>query len=357
MKVNIDRFIRRKIAASVLLLLPLIAACSQSSNNGGQQAVIDPPPSDIENTMLQEVDGIADNASTSQDQLTVYLMDRNGYLAPMTLGVNLTGESTGEVAKEALSWMTSDNQLKDQLPEGFSAILPDGLKVEGITVDEPEGLMNINFAGPMPGMIAADERHLLEAIVWTMTELPGINKVKLSVDGQPLRSLPSSRMPVYDILTRAIGINVEQVKGVDINRSMAVTLYFSSHSEAGEGYFVPVTRVIERTPDRARAALEQLIKGPSDTAKLQPVFKTAMTIEQLSLLADTVNVSLKDEELKTNADVPAEMMEALVLTMSEVTGAPQVRVVMNGDDSFLDSKDRPYDQPVLRPSVVNALKQ
>lgn len=357
MKAKIDRFIRRKMAASVLLLLPLIAACAQNGNNDGQQAAIDPPPADIENTMLQEASGLADAASTSQDQLTVYLMDRNGYLAPMTLGVNLTGESTGEVAEEALAWMTSDNKLKDQLPEGFSAILPPGLKVEGINVDESAGLMNIDFAGPMPGMIAADERHLLEAIVWTMTELPGINKVKLSVDGQPLRSLPSSRMPVYDILTRAIGINVEQAKGVDINRSMAVTLYFSSQSEAGEGYFVPVTRVIERTPDRARAALEQLIKGPSDTTTLKPVFKTAMTIEQLSLLADTVNVSLKDQDLKTNADVPADMMEALVLTMSEATGAPQVRVVMNGDDSFLDSKDRPYDQPVLRPSIVNALKQ
>lgn len=356
MKAKFDRIVRQKMAASVLLLLPLIAACTQSGNKG-QQAAIDPPPTDIGNAMLLETDGAADNASASQDQLTVYLMDRNGYLAPMTLGVHLTGDSTSAVAEEAIAWMTSDNKRKDQLPEGFSAILPDGLKISEVKVDESAGLINIDFAGPMPGMIAADERHLLEAIVWTMTELPGINKVKLSVDGQPFRSLPSSGMPVYDILTRAIGINVERAKGVEANRSMAVTLYFSSQTEDGEGYFVPVTRVIGRTPDRARAALEQLIKGPSHTKTLQPVFKSAMTIEQLSLLADTVNVSLKDGELKTNADVPADMMEALVLTMSEVTGAPQVRVVMNGDDSFLDSKDRTYDQPVLRPSIVNALKR
>lgn len=356
MKAKFERIIRRKMAASVLLLLPLIAACTQNGSNG-RQAVDDPPPSDIENTMLQEADGVADSASLSQDQLTVYLMDRNGYLAPMTLGVNLTGESTSAVAEEALAWMTSDNKSKDQLPEGFSAILPAGLKVDEVKVDESAGLMNIDFADPLPGMIAADERHLLEAIVWTMTELPGINKVKLSVDGQPLRNLPSSGMPVYDVLTRAIGINVEQEKGVEVNRSMAVTLYFSSHSEDGEGYFVPVTRVIDRSPDRARAALEQLIKGPSNTKALDPAFKSPMTIEQLSLLADTVNVSLRDDARKTSADVPAETMEALVLTMTEATGAPQVRVVMNGDDSFLDSKDRPYDQPVLRPTVVNSLKQ
>jgi germination protein M len=355
MKAKFDRIIRQKMATSVLLLLPLIAACSQNGNNG-QQAVVDPPPSNAEDMMLQEVDGGAEGVSLNNDQLTVYLMDRNGYLAPMTLGVKLNVGSTSDAAKEAISWMTQDDNLKEQLPEGFKAILPAGLKADDVQVDESTGAMTIDFAAPFPGMIAADERHLLEALVWTMTELPGINQVKLTVAGQPLRSLPTSGMPVYDIMTRAIGINVEQAKGVDMNRSMAVTLYFSAQSAAGEGYFVPVTRVIDRSPDRARAALEQLIKGPSDAKKLEPVLKSAMTIEQLNQLADTVNVSLKDDSWQPNANVPAEMMEALVLTLTEATGAPQVRVVMNGDDSFLDSKDRPYVQPVIRPTVVNALK-
>ncbi|MFC5529320.1 GerMN domain-containing protein [Cohnella yongneupensis] len=355
MKSKFDRIIKRKMAASVLLLLPLIAACTQNGNNQ-QNAAVDPPPSDVENMMLGDSDGTAEDVSLNKDQLTVYLMDRNGYLAPMTLGVNLAGESPSEAAEQAIAWMTSDDKLKDQLPEGFTAILPAGLKADEVKVDDAKGAMTIDFAAPLPGMIAADERHMLEAIVWTMTELPGINQVKLTVAGQPLRSLPSSGMPVYDVLTRAIGINVEQAKGVDLNRSMAVTLYFSSQSASGEGYFVPVTRVIDRSADRARAALEQLIKGPSDGKTLQPVLKSAMTIEQLSQLADTVNVSLKDDSWQPNSDVSADMMEALVLTLTEATGAPQVRVVMNGDDSFLDSKDRNFDQPVLRPTVVNALK-
>lgn len=343
------------MAASVLLLLPVLAACAQNGNDE-PRASIDPIPSGLEESMLGEADGTAQGVLLNKDQLTVYLMDRNGYLAPMTLGVDMENKSAVAAAQQAIDWMTADEQLKEQLPEGFAGALPEGLQVSGIQVDEAAGAMTIDIASPLPTMAAADERHLLEALVWTMTELPGIDQVKLTVDGQPLRALPTSGLPVYDVLTRSIGINVEQAKGVAANRSMAVTLYFSAQSEAGEGYFVPVTRVVDRSQDRARAALEQLIKGPSDAKALKPVMDAKMTIEQLDRLADTVNVSLRDDAHQANAGVPADMMEALVLTMTETTGAPQVRVVMNGDDSFLDSKDRPYDQPVVRPTVINALK-
>lgn len=355
MKASFDRMVRRNLAASILLLLPVLAACTLSSNEE-PRAAIDPPPSGVEQSMLDEADGAAQGVSLNKDQLTVYLMDRNGYLAPMTMGVELTDKSAAAMARQAIDWMTVDEERKDQLPEGFTAALPASLQVSGIQVDAPARVVTIDFAAPLPTMAAADERHLLESLVWTMTELPGIDRVKLTVAGQPLHTLPSSGQPVYDVLTRSIGINVEQAKGVAQNRSMAVTLYFSAQSEAGEGYFVPVTRVVARAPDRARAALEQLIQGPSDTKALKPVMSAEMTIEQLNQLADTVNVSLRDDAYKTSADVSADMLEALVLTMTETTGAPQVRVVMNGDDSFLDSKDRPYDQPVVRPTAINALK-
>ncbi len=356
MTVTFERFVRRKLAVSVLLLLPLIAACTQTGKNQESAQEVDPPPVSVEETMLEAAEGNVDAAAMNKEQLTVYLMDRNGYLAPMTLGVNTDGATPAQEAKDAIAWMTKNEKLKDQLPTGFSAILPAGLKVNDVKVDEAAAAMTIDFSDPLPGMIAADERHALEAIVWTMTELPGIDKVKLTVAGKALRSLPTSGKPVYDVLTRSIGINVEQAKGVDVSRSMAVTLYFSAQSAGGEGYLVPVTRIIDRTGDRGKAALEQLIKGPADAKALKPVLAPDMTIEQIGLLADTVNVNLKDAGLKKDAEVPAASMEALVLTLTEATGAPQVRVVMNGNDSFLDAKDRPYDQPVVRPTVVNALQ-
>jgi germination protein M len=263
--------------------------------------------------------------------------------------------SPGSSAEKAIAWMTVNEQQADQLPPGFTAVLPQGTKVNSVT--ENKGTISIDFAAPFPEIIPSRERKVLEALVWTLTELPGINKVRLSVAGKTLQSFASSGLPNDQVFTRGVGINIETAQGVQINRSMAVTLYFSSQSADGEGYFVPVTRLINRQPDPAKAALEQLILGPQNSKVLNPVLTSDMTIEKLSQMADTVNVSLQDAGWMPKSPVPSEMMEALVLTLTEATGAPQVRVVMNGDDSLVDSDDRSYDHPVTRPTSINSLSR
>jgi germination protein M len=231
------------------------------------------------------------------------------------------------------------------------------MTADSVKLDTDTGTASIDFAAPLAGMTASQERQMIEAVVWTMTELPGIDKVRLTAAGKPIRVLPSSNLPVDEELTRGIGINLEPTQGLKMSRSMAVTLYFAARSENGDGYFVPVTRLIARSKDRMGAALGELIKGPSDKTALQPVLNADISVESLSQMADTVNVSLHEDGWSPDTTVPSEMMEALVLTMTETTGAPQVKVAMNGDDTFLDSDQRAYDRPVTRPTAVNLLKR
>jgi germination protein M len=341
---------------ALLLLLPSLSACSWGSGKAKDGAVIiDPPPSSVEQTMLNETVGAHVTAGT--DVVTVYLLDRNGYLAPMSLRLDTEQSSPSLSAEKAVAWMTVNQQLTDQLPSGFTAVLPEGTKVSSVTENKSEKSISIDFAAPFPGIIASQERKVLEALVWSLTELPGIDKVRLSVAGKPLRSLTSSGLPIDQVLTRGVGINLETEQGLQINRSMAVTLYFSAQSAEGEGYFVPVTRLINRQANPAKAALEQLILGPKNSKSLKSVLTSDITIEKLTQMADTVNVSLQDAGWIPKSPVPSEMMEALVLTLTEATGVPQVRVVMNGDDTLVDSDKRSYDQPVIRPTIINTFSQ
>ncbi|WEK55315.1 MAG: GerMN domain-containing protein [Candidatus Cohnella colombiensis] len=352
---KMNRIIKRIMVVVTLLLLPLTAACSQNESAQKQMPALDPPPFSIESAML---DGsYVAQASANQEMLTVYLLDYNGYVAPMTLNITRSNSSNRELAEQALSWMTVDPKRADQLPEGFRGLIPAGTKVNTVVEDVKSGTITIDFAAPFPGMIAANERKLLEALVWTMTELPGVNEVNITVAGEKLKMLPLSKLPVYEVLTRSIGINVELVKGVEPARSMPVTLYFTAQSAQGEGYLVPVTRLVERTSNRAHTTLEQLIQGPSQKGMLHASLPSDITIEKLSQLADTVEVSLRDDALLPNVDMSSNMLEALVLTMTEATGAPLVRVVMNGNESFTDTDAKTYDQPVTRPVYINQLMQ
>jgi len=367
------RFSNRKWAA-VLLVLPLLTACASSGGGAGSDAsaAVDPPPAPIEQAMLAASGGEGLEARPTIAQptaiqevpehaVTVYLQDQQGYLAPMTLRLDEEApeatESAQAAAETALAWLTRSVERDSQLPEGFTAVLPESVKSASVKLDSETGTAAIDFAAPLPELPASQERQLLEAIVWTMTELPGIDKVTLTSGGKPVRSLPASGLPAPEVLTRGIGINVEQEQGVPPSRTMGVTLYFSAVTPDGDGYFVPVTRLIERTDDRMKAAMNELIKGPAKTSVLQPVLMPGITVDQLAPQAGSVNVSLLDEGWSPANAVPASMMQAIVLTMTEVSGTPSVKVAINGDNSFEDSDQRTYDRPVNRPVVVNMLKQ
>jgi germination protein M len=368
MRLKIGRKLTYRAAASLFLLLPLLSACAAGGAKPEAAAEVDPPPALEEAAMLQQADEAAKQvralpsaAEMPEGSVTVYLMDAGGLLAPMTLRPGAEDSSAAEsvqaMAETALAWLTENPARKDQLPEGFSPVLPAGVRADSVRPDTESGTVSIDFAEPLPPLPGAKERKLLESIVWSMTELPGINKVKLTVQGTPIRSLAATGLPVDETLTRGIGINVEHVKGVPVSRSMGVTLYFAARTESGDGYFVPVTRLVSRTQDRNKAALQELIKGPSPNASLLAVLPAEASVDELTQTADTVRVALRDPQWKPEDAVPSRMMEALVLTLTESAGAPQVKVTLNGADSFEDSDRRTYDKPVTRPASVNRLER
>jgi germination protein M len=357
MRKRLDQSIGFIRGGVLLFLVVILSACSQSPKpNQEVTAQIDPPPLALEQEMMGDKT-VSQQYSEGNDVVTVYLLDQHGYLAPMSLRVD--GESTSAEATvaKAIQWMTADKQRADQLPTGFQAILPVGTELGSVTEHLTDRTISVDFKSPFPEVPAAQERKVLEALVWTLTELPGIDKVKLSIAGQPLDVLPSSGLSVDPLLTRGLGINLETAKGVQINRSMAVTLFFSSQSIDGEGYFVPVTRLIDRQENVTKAALEQLILGPLDANQLSPILMKDTKIEKLSQLADTINVSLRDNSSEFKSAINSNRMEALVLTLTEASGAPQVSLVMNGNDTLIDTNERPYEQPLTRPTSINVLQR
>jgi len=390
MRRNAGRLGFRLKRAAVLLLLPMLAACSwmRPSDGAKTHGAIDPPPADVEEMMLRQAEGLSaapdgtqnvtqngtqnqaaapaspsptpDAEMAPEEMLTVYLLDPKGYLAPMTLPAGTDNPSAMESlearAEAALSWLTADPQKKDQLPYGFAAPLPEGVKAEEVRADPDSGMISVDFTDPLPVMTAAGERKMIEALVWSMTELPGIDKVRLSVRGELIRTLPASGLPLEETLTRGIGINIESLRGVHVADSMAVTLYFPVRGDGGDGYFVPVTRLVSRSPDRTLAALEALMDGPADTAALARVWTNDFAIEDLEVRADTVNVSLRGKGWTRDQPLPAEMLDSLVLTATEAAGAPRVKIAVNGNETFVDTENRAYQLPVNRPAAVNTPK-
>ena len=118
------RWIRGAVLTGVLVLPILTAGCGFFSQETSQS--IDPPQVEVK-------DG-TDGAETGQaaelgeeSQMTVYLEDRNGYLAPISLQTALGTNETA--AQKALDMMVENGAYANQLPEDFRAVIPQGTQI------------------------------------------------------------------------------------------------------------------------------------------------------------------------------------------------------------------------------------
>ncbi|MGM0880024.1 MAG: GerMN domain-containing protein [Bacillota bacterium] len=345
------RWIRGTAIIGVLVLPLLTAGCGLFSQETGKS--IDPPQLEVEDG----IDGAGTGQATPQGeetQMTVYLQDRNGYLAPISLKTALGANEVA--AQKALEMMVENGAYADQLPEDFRAVIPQGTQIKHYKYDKEQKLAIVEFSEPFIDYNAQDERTIVEAITWTLTAMTGIEGVEIWHEGAKLPEMPVDGFPLDDTLTRAVGINIEAADSVNYAQSTPVTLYFSAQTQNDEQYYVPVTRLIARTESAAQAALEQLISGPLNKKELTSVILPDVQVKSIEEKDDVVTVDLQDEAYEAGQKVPAEMLQALVLSITENTEATSVQIRLNGETNFVDDADKSYSEPVTRPHHVNAIK-
>lgn len=68
-----------------------------------------------------------------------------------------------------------------------------------------------------------------------------------------------------------------------------------------------------------------------------------------------VTVSLTDDMFADGKDVPAEMLESVVLTVAQNADDALVQIRLNGKQSITDSDNVDYSKPVSAPEYLNEL--
>jgi germination protein M len=302
----------------------LVSGCTAGNTSGSLP--IDPPQAV---TAGAEADFSAEAPAEQVFQSTLYVRDGDGYIVP--LSVKLPYEDHA-FAKRTLQYMVKGGPVEELLPEGFSAVLPEGTEVLTINISDMTKTATIDFNKAFENYEEEEERQILEAITWAMTSFPSVEYVQLWVDGRALHEMPVGRTPLHEPLSRKMGINVERAAGVEFSRSTPVTLYFLNQTADHFMYYVPVTRLIHRTNDPAGAAIAELIKGPLDTSKLEAVFlppegevRNTVTVSE-----GVVSVDFDASLLADGEQLPAEALQAAALALKDLTAAQEVRVTVGG---------------------------
>jgi germination protein M len=339
-------------AAAVILLFAAGCTLPQSAQSSLE---IDPPPADANidpNPAVKPVNA-ADRPAEPQMEVTLYFKDANGFVAPLSVKI----PKSENVAQKSLEYMVEGGPGEALLPKGFTALIPKGTQVKPLNIVADQKLAVVDFSPHFANYNPQDERKILEAITWTLTGFPTIDKVRIRLAGQDLKEMPVAGTPTDEPLTRAMGINLELVEGTDYGRTTPVTLYFQNRTADNFKYFVPVTRMIDRTDNVALAAVNELIRGP----KQQSGGLAALIDPDTKLLGvqkenEVLTVNFDDRLLGPDNTARSDALQSVVLSLSENTGAEQVKIVVNGEAKVVADDKTNYSRPVSRPAHVNEIK-
>ena len=250
-----QHWIRSAAIAGVIALLT--TGCSVLGT--GKKSDIDAPPTtgaeaDAKTTSAAvTIDMSEDNSS----QMTVYVKDAKGFVAPLSLGL----PKTVSVAKTTLEYMVDGGPVASLLPSGFQALLPKGTKVVSLNITSDKRAI-VDFSKEFLNYDGPNERKIVGGYHLEPDKLPNRRESAAACGWKDLKEMPKGKTPLDTPLARSMGINIEKAEDAEFGQSTPVTLYFLNQNDQNYKYYVPVTSLVKRTDDVAKAVVEQLIKGP-----------------------------------------------------------------------------------------------
>lgn len=217
---------------------------------------------------------------------TIYLVDSNDYVARTTIPTcNCEGK---EKADDLLEGLIIGGSKSNIIPNGFRSVIPPGTSVLGLTLED--NVLTIDFSKELLDIAEKEEKKMIEAIVYTLTSIDGIDKVIIKVEGEVLSNLPNSKENLPTVLDRSYGIN-KTYDLVTTNNIESYTVYYVNNYN-DEEYYVPITKYVNGNGD-------DLIKVIIKELSSSPIYETNL-MSYLNAEASLLDYEYTDNNLKLN---------------------------------------------------------
>lgn len=261
---------------------------------------------------------------------SIYLLDNYNYLGKTEVVVN--SKTTEEKIKELVEVLINGGNGENKIPNGFRSILPSETKILSIKVEE--GLVKIDFSKDILNINKDLEEKMIEALVYTITSVDGIDKVIIYVEGDILTKLPQTNTNLPSTLDRNFGINktYEFTKTDDINQ---VTVYYlNKHSD--NYYYVPVTKYLNDNRDKIKIIIDELTSTNTYNTNLLSYLNSNTELlaieEQPDILELTFNSYIFSDV--DNKDILEEVVYTICLSVKDNYDVKEV-VIKNEDEEVL----------------------
>ena len=269
---------------------------------------------------------------------TIYLLDSNDYLARTEIMGNFqdNGTNVEDVIKDVMEGLMVDGNKEHVIPNGFRSFIPSGTEIKSLELKDK--VLTINFSREILDISEKYEDKMIEAIIYTLTSIDGIDKVVIQVEGEVLEKLPHSGKLLPTVLDRSYGINkvYDLVMTNDID---SYVVYYVSEFNDYE-YYVPVTKYVNKEKnDKIKVIIDELSTSPIYETNLMSYVNSNVSLIDYSLDNECLKLNFNDAILSdaNNDHILEEVVYTISLSMGDNFPVSEVVFLVNNEEIYKNS--------------------
>ena len=255
-----------------------------------------------------------------KEEMPIFLVDNMEYIARTSIVKN--SDNTDDLIKEVIESLTIGSNKSNYIREGFKAVIPEGTKVLDIKLED--SILTINFSKELLNVSQDSEEKMLEAIIYSLTEIESVKKIKILVEGEPLTHLPNSNKKIPELLDKNYGIN--KIYNLDsIKDTSKTTIYYLSKYN-DYYYYVPVTKISNENLEKAEIIINDLKTTPIYHTNLISYLAASTNLTNYEILEDSISLSFDNHLLAgiDDEDMLEEVKYAISLSIRDSYGINEV---------------------------------
>ncbi|MDD2972519.1 MAG: GerMN domain-containing protein [Lachnospiraceae bacterium] len=221
-------------------------------------------------------------------------------------------------------------QVLSTQPENVNLVAPvsDGFHVLNYSVEEKQLILNLDVR--YLDMDATKEILTRAALVRTLTQIPGIDYVSITVENEPLQDSTGN---LVGTLTSDMFIDNA---GTEINSYEKVKLHLYFANKAGDG-LIEVNRTIVYNSNISleKLVVEQVIAGPTNDESY-PTINPSTKIVNVTVKDGICYVNLDDAFLTQPYNVTSEVtIYSMANSLIELSNVNKVQISINGKTDMM----------------------
>lgn len=307
----IKRFTMKRIIMSSAVLFALLLLCLIPN----KELKIEEKVKYIENDNLKTV---------------VYLLDNHNYLARTTVAI--TSTEIEKKARDLLNILIKDSSGESKVPNGFKSIIPSNTEIKSLEL--VNDIIKVNFSKELLDVKEEYEEKVIEAIVYTLTSIEGVNKVIIYVDGDILSKLPKTKINLPSTLDKSYGINKEYNISSFKNINSVTVYYVSKFND--DTYYVPVTKYMNDDREKIKIIIEELASTPLYNTGLMSYLNSNISLLASEQDIDTLSLVFDDYLFNdaNSKNILEEVIYSISLSVGDNYDVKEVIFEVNNEEIY-----------------------